>query len=187
MASLSVTLNKSIILDDPRDLVASVTLSVASTVGIDKNIFVVKYIPPASPSDGSTKSFYNVAYVDQFEDVPTVPENKRKVCFIRTSSVTKTFANHTVAETWCTEIYQEIMRLLSTYAVVGGSASAAYSVIVTENGYTINALTSGEAATTESTSSTPTEVVESPSESVESSEEEYEVIDLTYNGNRVTL
>lgn len=139
MSALSVTLSKSIILDDPRDLVAYVTLSVTSTQDIDKNIFVCKYLPPSSPQDKGTNSFYNVAYVDQLEDVPTTPENRRKACFVRTYTVTKSFPNKSRAETWCTEIYEEIMRLLSTYSLASGEGTA-YSVVVTENGYTVRTI-----------------------------------------------
>ena len=183
--ALSVKLNKSIILDNPRDLVAYVTLSVVETTGgIDKNIFVVKYSPPASPQDKGERSFYNVAYVDQLEDVPLVPENKRKACFLRDFTVKKSFANSKVAEKWCTEIYQEIMRLLSTYAVGSGSTSKSASVIVTENGYVVTQLGTvveeAHTLTQGSSESSVETVVEESSE-----EQDYEVIEVTYNGSQV--
>ena len=199
-SNLSVTLSKSIILDDPRDLVAYVTLSVTDTQGIDKNIFVCKYLPPSSPQDKGTNSFYNVAYVDQLEDVPTSPENRRKACFVRTYTVTKSFPNKSRAETWCTEIYEEIMRLLSTYSLASGEGTA-YSVVVTENGYTVRTIGNvveeahtlegineygDESNNEESNSVTNGESSESNEESSSSLHNEEEVV-LTYDGKIVGL
>lgn len=199
MSALSVTLSKSIILDDPRDLVAYVTLSVTATQGIDKNIFVCKYLPPSSPQDKGTNSFYNVAYVDQLEDVPTVPENRRKACFVRTYTVTKSFPNKSRAETWCTEIYEEIMRLLSTYSLASGEGTA-YSVVVTENGYTVSTLGAviqeahtlegineyGDEGTNEE-SSEPDGGSSSDNEGSSSSPHNDEEVVLTYDGKIVVL
>ena len=113
----SITLTKKIILDDPRDLVCYVTLTVTKAEGISKDIFVTKYTPPISASDPGSKSFYNVAYVDQLSDLSTKPDNKFKPCFLLSHTVTKSFANKKAAETWCADIWLEIQRLLSTYNV----------------------------------------------------------------------
>jgi hypothetical protein len=119
----SIKLIKNIVQDDPRNLVCYVTLTVVSSSDIPKDIFVVKYIPPISAVDAGSKSFYNVAYVDQLADLPKNPSNRNKPCFLLSNTVTKAFANYNVAAKWCTEVYAEIQRLLSTYALSDSSGS----------------------------------------------------------------
>ena len=117
-----IKLAKKIIVDDPRNLVCYVTLTVIESLGITDNIFVVRYTPPISPNDQGGKSFYNVAYVDQLEDLKTDPEDKYSPCFLLAHTVTKSFQNREVAERWCSEIYDEVKRLLRTADLIYGDS-----------------------------------------------------------------
>ena len=196
----SITLTKKIILDDPRDLVCYVTLTVTKSEGISKDIFVTKYTPPISASDPGSKSFYNVAYVDQLSDLSTIPNNKFKPCFLLSHTVTKSFANKKAAESWCADIWLEIQRLLGTYDVQNAdheyeTISITQSTVteekVTDIGDIIVDLTPDDELT-DTESSQSSESSESSSISEEpivegGTEVSFNTIELTFDGKEIII
>lgn len=181
----SVKLSKKIIQDDPRNLVCYVTLSVLSTIGIPTNIFVVKYTPPISASDQGSKSFYNVAYVDQLADLPDIPEDKYAPCFLLSHTVTKSFANKLVADEWCKAIYKEIGRLLSTYEIQETEVGHYTEVDVTKFGYDEELMESPQEQRMMYSPSPAPVSNEAVSDAVYS--EGYEVVDLSFDGQEVVI
>lgn len=181
----AIKLSKQIIQDDPRNLVCYVTLTAVETTGIPNNIFIVKYIPPTSPSDPGSRTFYNVAYVDQLSDVPRNPEDKYKPGFISTHTVTKSFANNAAAERWCIEIYKEIQRLLSTYALQATSGLST-EVTITEHTYSESDAIDADTVNNVSIDDEPADGFTDGIEDAESVSD-VEVVDLTYDGKEITI
>lgn len=196
----TIKLRKSIIKDTPRDLVCYVELSVLEAVNIDKEIFVVTYVPPTTFSPDGYTEFFNVAYVDQLSDVPTVPEHTYKSCRIRSSSVKKSFPNTIAAETWCSDIWKEIQRLLSTLELKTSDGDDTLVTITTrsstESEYTdrvdidmaVDVSDPPEVSSESSVSSEPVVSASSVSDNQDTDDTDYDLtIDLTFDGKEVIL
>lgn len=100
----------------PEQTTAVAELKVTANVGIADEIFVCRYIPVSSVQEAHYE-FYNVAYADQLHTVPTEPETKNRVCFVRRNSVTYYSESPLRAQNWCNEVYKEVQRLLQSYNV----------------------------------------------------------------------
>lgn len=193
-----IKLDKTIIQDDPRDLVCYVTLTVTNSSDIPRDIFVVKYIPPISATNPSERLFYNVAYVDQLFDLSTEPDNKYKPCFLLSHTVTKAFANKTTAEQWCIEIYAEIRRLISTY-MLQDTAGSRQAVSITELGYKEEQVTNSvdvdvditipeeSSLSSESSSSYNMEAADIPAVPEEDIKLTSNTIELTFDGKEIII
>lgn len=192
-----IKLYKTIVQDDPRNLVCYVTLTVTNASDIIRDIFVVKYTPPTSAADNGTRSFYNVAYVDQIADLSTEPDNKYRPCFLLSHTVTKSFSNKQVAEQWCTEIYAEIQRLISTY-MIQDKTGISTAVSITEGGYkeepvpdsfdiSVDITTPEESSLSSDVSHSSIGIDDNTVEPEEGTEIIHNTIELTFDGKEILI
>lgn len=194
----TIKLTKNIIFDDPRNLVCYVTLTVTSSSDIPKDIFVVKYTPPVSAVDPGSKVFYNVAYVDQLEELSTTPSRRYEPCFLLSNTVTKSFSDKKSAESWCLAIYEEIQRLISTYTL-SQDAGITKAVDITEFGYKESDIKDsidmvvdpdmliGVESSLSSESSSSSSVEDTPIEPEGGNEITHDTIELTFDGKEIII
>jgi hypothetical protein len=110
----TITLNAKISFPAPNETTAVASLKVTASSKIAREIFVCRYIPESAIQEAHYE-FYNVAYADQMFSVPTEPETKNKVCFVRRAETEYYSSSPATAKRWCEAIYKEVQRLLQSY------------------------------------------------------------------------
>lgn len=105
-----LTIRKQVTVADPVSGTTRLQLSVAGAVGIQREIFVMKYTPANAYRNAPSKEFNNVAYADEL----TLPvEHKKSASFYLSSSFCHDFASLSECETFLKSVVHDIQRLLT--------------------------------------------------------------------------
>lgn len=105
-----LTIRKQVTVADPVSGTTRLQLSVAGAVGIQREIFVMKYTPANAYRNAPSTEFNNVAYADEL----TLPlEHKKSASFYLSSSFCYDFASLSECETFLKSVVRDIQRLLT--------------------------------------------------------------------------
>ena len=105
-----LTIRKQVTVADPVSGTTRLQLSVAGAVGIQREIFVMKYTPANAYRNAPSTEFNNVAYADEL----TLPvEHKKSASFYLSSSFCHDFASLSECETFLKSVVRDIQRLLT--------------------------------------------------------------------------
>lgn len=105
-----LTIRKQVTVADPVSGTTRLQLSVAGAVGIQREIFVMKYTPANAYRNAPSTEFNNVAYADEL----TLPlEHKKSASFYLSSSFCYDFASLSECETFLKSVVHDIQRLLT--------------------------------------------------------------------------
>ena len=105
-----LTIRKQVTVADPVSGTTRLQLSVAGAVGIQREIFVMKYTPANAYRNAPSTEFNNVAYADEL----TLPlEHKKSASFYLSSSFCYDFASLGECETFLKSVVRDIQRLLT--------------------------------------------------------------------------
>lgn len=105
-----LTIRKQVTVADPVSGTTRLQLSVAGAVGIQREIFVMKYTPANAYRNAPSTEFNNVAYADELK-LPL--EHKKSASFYLSSSFCYDFASLSECETFLKSVVRDIQRLLT--------------------------------------------------------------------------
>lgn len=105
-----LTIRKQVTVADPVSGTTRLQLSVAGAVGIQREIFVMKYTPANAYRNAPSTEFNNVAYADELT-LPVKP--KKSASFYLSSSFCYDFASLSECETFLKSVVHDIQRLLT--------------------------------------------------------------------------
>ena len=105
-----LTIRKQVTVADPVSGTTRLQLSVAGAVGIQREIFVMKYTPSNAYRNAPSTVFNNVAYADELK-LPL--EHKKSASFYLSSSFCYDFASLSECETFLKSVVRDIQRLLT--------------------------------------------------------------------------
>lgn len=105
-----LTIRKQVTVADPVSGTTRLQLSVAGAVGIQREIFVMKYTPANAYRNAPSTEFNNVAYADELK-LPL--EHKKSASFYLSSSFCYDFASLSECETFLKSVVHDIQRLLT--------------------------------------------------------------------------
>ena len=105
-----LTIRKQVTVADPVSGTTRLQLSVAGSVGIQREIFVMKYTPANAYRNAPSTEFNNVAYADELK-LPV--EHKKSASFYLSSSFCYDFASLSECETFLKSVVHDIQRLLT--------------------------------------------------------------------------
>lgn len=105
-----LTIRKQVTVADPVSGTTRLQLSVAGAVGIQREIFVMKYTPANAFRNAPSTEFNNVAYADELK-LPL--EHKKSASFYLSSSFCYDFASLSECETFLKSVVRDIQRLLT--------------------------------------------------------------------------
>lgn len=109
-----LTIRKQVTVADPVSGTTRLQLSVAGAVGIQREIFVMKYTPANAYRNAPSTEFNNVAYADEL----TLPvEHKKSASFYLSSSFCHDFASLSECETFLKSVVRDIQRLLTEFNI----------------------------------------------------------------------
>lgn len=109
-AERKLTIRKQVTVADPVSGTTRLQLSVAGAVGIQREIFVMKYTPANAYRNAPSTEFNNVAYADELK-LPV--EHKKSASFYLSSSFCYDFASLSECETFLKSVVHDIQRLLT--------------------------------------------------------------------------
>lgn len=109
-AERKLTIRKQVTVADPVSGTTRLQLSVAGAVGIQREIFVMKYTPANAYRNAPSTAFNNVAYADELK-LPL--EHKKSASFYLSSSFCYDFASLSECETFLKSVVHDIQRLLT--------------------------------------------------------------------------
>ena len=109
-AERKLTIRKQVTVADPVSGTTRLQLSVAGAVGIQREIFVMKYTPANAYRNAPSTAFNNVAYADELK-LPL--EHKKSASFYLSSSFCCDFASLSECETFLKSVVHDIQRLLT--------------------------------------------------------------------------
>ena len=105
-----LTIRKQVTVADPVSGTTRLQLSVAGAVGIQREIFVMKYTPANAYRNAPSTEFNNIAYADELT-LPVAP--KKSASFYLSSSFCYDFASLSECETFLKSVVRDIQRLLT--------------------------------------------------------------------------
>lgn len=105
-----LTIRKQVTVADPVSGTTRLQLSVAGAVGIQREIFVMKYTPANAYRNAPSTEFNNVAYADELK---LSVEHKKSASFYLSSSFCYDFASLSECETFLKSVVRDIQRLLT--------------------------------------------------------------------------